>query len=404
MSYTPSREILDRYADVMVNFALWNGKGIRKGDVVSINIPDSARDFVEPLQSAILKSGGHYILNYGYDNMRNESRTFYELADDSQIDFYPRDLIIERIKTCDHSLSVDATRNKYVLDGIDAKKIARRRQGKKFATDEFYKKVHAGKASWTLCTYATQALSDDVGMSLEEYWDQIIKACYLDEEDPVSKWREIDKEQKRIRNWLDGLQIRSVHVEGDDVDIVIGIGDNRKWLGGGGNNIPSFEIFTSPDYRKTNGWIRFNQPISRYGNTIEGIEMKFEEGLITDFSAKKGEDVLRSMIGIKNANRLGEFSLTDKRMSRITKRMGDILYDENMGGEYGNTHVAIGMAYKDTYPGDISSVTDKQWDEMGYNDSAEHTDIISTTNRTVTATLKDGSKEVIYKDGMFTIS
>ena len=151
----------------------------------------------------------------------------------------------------------------------------------------------------------------------------------------------------------------------------------------------------------TLGWIRFNQPLSRYGNIIEGIKLKFKDGLITEATATKGEQVLHDMISTPNTNKLGEFSMTDKRMSRITKRMGDILYDENMGGEFGNTHVAIGMAYKDAYPGDIQSVTKEQWDQMGYNDSAEHTDMISTTDRTVTATLKDGSEKNIYKDGMF---
>ncbi len=402
MHYVPDKKILEKYADVMVNFALWNGKGIREGDIVCLRIPDSARAFVEPLQAAILKAGGHYILDYRYDNGRTESPTFYEHAGDSQIDFYPKDLILEKIKTCNHMLSVDSTNDKNLLSGVDPEKIMKRKKGMKFASDAMFEKVHAGKLSWTLCSYATESMAEEAGMSIEEYWEQIIKACYLDIDDPVARWREINEEQKEIRAWLDGLKIQSVRVEGEDADITIVIGDNRKWLGGEGNNIPSFEIFTSPDWRGTEGWIRFDQPLYRHGTVIEGIELKFEKGIIVKYSAKKNEQTLKSMIEIPGANRLGEFSLTDKRMSRITRTMGDTLYDENIGGKYGNTHVAIGMAYKDTYDGNVESVSKQQWEDMGYNDSAEHTDIISTTNRIVTATLKDGSEKVIYKDGMFT--
>ena len=83
--------------------------------------------------------------------------------------------------------------------------------------------------------------------------------------------------------------------------------------------------------------------------------------------------------------------------------MADTLYDENMGGKYGNTHIALGMAYRDCYQGDPGKVTEKEWEKMGYNFSSVHTDIVSTTDRTVTATLADGTEKVIYKKGQFTI-
>jgi aminopeptidase len=109
------------------------------------------------------------------------------------------------------------------------------------------------------------------------------------------------------------------------------------------------------------------------------------------------------MLKTEGGNRLGEFSLTDARLSRITKPMAEILYDENTGGKFGNTHVALGSAYRDCYNGDVPSVTEEQWDKLGFNNSVVHSDIISTTNRTVTATLTNGKHVVIYKDGKFTI-
>jgi len=82
--------------------------------------------------------------------------------------------------------------------------------------------------------------------------------------------------------------------------------------------------------------------------------------------------------------------------------MAETLFDENVGGPFGNTHLAVGKAYKDCYRGDPSTISKKQWEKMGFNDSAEHTDIVSTTDRTVTAHLTDGSQKIIYEKGMFT--
>jgi len=76
------------------------------------------------------------------------------------------------------------------------------------------------------------------------------------------------------------------------------------------------------------------------------------------------------------ADRIGEYSLTDKRHSRITKFMAETLFDENIGGPYGNSHIALGMSYRDTYAGDVSKLTTKQAEALGFNDSSVHTDII----------------------------
>ena len=109
------------------------------------------------------------------------------------------------------------------------------------------------------------------------------------------------------------------------------------------------------------------------------------------------------MIATKNADKIGEYSLTDKRHSRITKFMAETLFDVNMDGRYGNSHSGYGMSLRDTYAGDVSKLTDKEAKRLGFNDSSVHTDVVSTTDRTVTAHLKNGSKKVIYKDGKFVL-
>lgn len=79
-----------------------------------------------------------------------------------------------------------------------------------------------------------------------------------------------------------------------------------------------------------------------------------------EFDAKEGKEVLAEILHIPGTKSLGEFSLTDTRHSHITKFMGETLYDENMGGRFGNTHVAIGKSYEDTYVGDVSKLSKEE--------------------------------------------
>jgi aminopeptidase len=404
LKIVPNKETLKKYADVLIKFALGSGNGVKKGEVVVLQIPECAKPMIEPLEQSVLEAGAHPVVVFvpeGTDRRTLTDRTFYEYASDEQLDFVAKNHLLGRIEDADHICAILGTNNPHALQGIDGGKILRRGSAMKFYMDARNKKEDEGKFTWVLGSFGTEALAKEAQLSLEEYWEQIVKACFLDEEEPIKKWQQIFHDMASTQEKLNSLSIEKVHLEGEDVDLHIKLGADRKWLGGSGRNIPSFELFISPDWRGTNGWIRFNQPLYSYGSLIKGIRLHFENGIVTECSADENEELLKQMVSTENADKIGEFSLTDKRFSRITKFMADTLYDENMGGEFGNTHIAIGMAYHDSYRGGINILKEEDWDRLGFNDSVVHTDIISTTNRTVTATLTDGSEKIIYRDGMF---
>lgn len=405
--YTPPQKILDRYARLMVRFALREGKGIKKGDVVYLVGSEVTKPLFLAIRNEILDAGGHVISNFIPDDTPelNFGRDFYEHASKAQLEFFPEKYMKGLIDTADHLLYIIADVNKEALQGIDPKKIMMKNAAMKPYMKWRQKKEAAGKFSWTLCLYGTDQSAEVVGLTPKAYWDQIIKACYLDEEEPVRKWRSLYKDLEKYRQKINKIteKTEKFHISGKDADLWITPGEGRQWLAGRGANVPSFEIFTSPDWRGTNGWIYFNHPLYRYGNIMKGIRLEFKDGRVVKSSAEQGAEIIKQMIATKNADKIGEFSLTDKRFSRITKPMGETLYDENMGGPQGNTHIAVGAAYRDTYTGDVSKLTDKKAEKLGFNDSVVHTDIISTTKRTVTAHLKDGSQKVIYEDGMFVL-
>jgi len=403
--YHPPTKILENYANILVNFALNHGKGIKKGDTVAVFVSEASKPLYAQIIKAIWKAGGHVIHKYTPDNEPwfKFDRAFFEHAKEYQLDFFPEKYLKGLIEQVDHSLFIIAETDKKSLQGIASEKIMRRGVAHKPYMDWRREKENLGKFSWTLAMYGTPAMAKEAGLSEKTYWDQIIKACFLDSEHPIRTWKTLYKKLAGYQSRLNKLDVDKFHIKGKDVDLWISMGENRQWIGGRGANIPSFELFTSPDWRGTNGWIKFNQPLYRYGNLIEGVELEFKDGVVVKSKATKNEKVLKSMIATENADKVGEFSLTDKRFSRITKFMAETLFDENVGGPFGNTHIALGSAYHDCYAGDISKKTKKDWVKLGFNDSSVHTDIVSTTDRIVTAYLKDGTQKVIYKNGMYQV-
>ncbi|HEY9586348.1 MAG TPA: aminopeptidase [Candidatus Paceibacterota bacterium] len=405
MPYKPPQKIIKKYADVLVNFALAGGKGIKRGDVVLVRAGEAAKPLYAELLKAVWKAGGHVVGRYFPENEPwfKFDREFFIHAAVEQLKHFPANLMRGQVEDINHSVTVMTETDPHSLQGIDPKMIMTHSEAWRPYIKWRDEKENKGKFTWTLALYGTKAQAKEAGLSEKEYWNQIIKACFLDKKNPTAEWRKVFRQIKGAIRKLDRLAIEKVHVKGPDADLWIKIGEKRAWKDGHGANIPSFEIFTSPDWRGTNGWIRFNQPLYRYGNLIKGVELEFKDGRVVKSKARKNEKVLKAMIASKNADKVGEFSLTDKRFSHITRFMAETLYDENIGGPNGNTHIALGKAYNECYKGNPEKVSKKEWARLGYNSSSVHTDIISTTPRTVTAYLKNGKSKVIYKNGMFVL-
>ena len=401
--YQPSQKILEKYADVLVNFALGGGRGIKKGEAVRLTVYDIAKPFYVQLRRTILKAGGNVLSNYlpADEGKINLEKEFYDLADENQLKFFPDKFLKGLVEQTDHSIFIDSETNKFALKDIDPKKIMATSQVFKPFKEWKEEKENKGKFTWTIALYATEAMAKEAGLSLKEYWSQIIKACFLDKANPVKEWKNVYGKIGEYKNKLNDLKIEKLRVTGPDVDLKINMGEKRKWVGCSGRNVPSFEIFTSPDWRGAEGWAKFNQSLYSYGNLIEGIELEFKDGRVVKAKAKKNEKTLLEMIKAENADKIGEFSLTDKRFSRITKFMGETLYDENAGGPNGNFHIALGSSYHDAFDGDMADKSKEDWKKFGFNDSAIHTDLVSTSPRIVTATLHDGAEKIIYKNGQF---
>jgi aminopeptidase len=398
--FEPSEELLAKYADLVVNFGLWEGKGINQGEKVLISGNTHTIPFIKYLQRAILKSGGVSIYEIEDEEL---TRDFIDHASEEQARTVFENKNKGMVEDIDHHIKVAGELNPLYLQGAPQPQASLWRQKKFSFLGTRQVKELEGKLSWSLILYPSTAMAKEANMTLEEYWQEMSKALYLDEADPIAKWNETQIELKRITKALNEMPIDTLHLVAPDTDLHITLGKRRVWEQGCGVNLPSFEIFCSPDWRGTHGKIQTTEPLYYNGQLIKDIYMEFKDGCITKAIASSGQEALNELVAIENTDKIGEFSLTDGRHSRIEKFMADTLYDENAGGPQGNTHFAIGMAYKDLIDGDPKTVTKEEYDELGFNDANEHVDIVSRSPRTVTATLKDGSQVVIYDQGQFKI-
>ena len=392
---------MQKYSEVL----LWGLKTARKGkykkgDIVLLRFGLAAVKMAEVLQGKLLEMGLIPVLRAGSSPAMEHN--FYEMADRRQLTFVgPWEKELSR--HMNGSIFLHAPDSLTHLADLDSRKIGQAAVARKPLRDLLREREDQGKYGWTLCTIPTPELAKHAGLSLKQYTRQVVRACYLDKPDPVGAWRGIYRDAMQIKNWLNSMEVKHYLVESENIDLRIKPGRQRKWVGISGHNIPSFELFLSPDWRGTQGRYYADQPSFRTGNHVKGVDLTFRKGVVVEASARKGGEFLKRQLAMDSgAKKVGEFSLTDKRFSRINRFMANTLFDENYGGRHGNCHLAVGSSYTDTFDGDPAQLTKETKRKLGFNDSALHWDLVNTEKKTVTAHLSSGKRVVIYDNGVFT--
>jgi aminopeptidase len=391
---------LQRYADIL----LWalntaRKKKFKKNDIVLLRYQIPAMRLAEILNARLLKMGMHPVQRLMPTALMEKN--FYQLSNPRQLEFTApgEKALYQRLNGSIFLYAPDSITH---LSNIDPRRVGKATIAKKFLRDILDKREQKGDFSWTLCVLPTKELARHAKISIKEYSRQIANACYLNKKLPVSEWQNIYKNITRIKKWLNSFKVSNLHIESKNVDLIITPGEKRRWIGLSGHNIPSFETFLSPDWRGTRGVYYANQPSFRSGNYVKGVRLEFEKGSAITVSAEEGERFLKKQLTMDGgANKVGEFSLTDKRFSRISVFMANTLYDENHGGRFGNCHVALGSSYTDTYKGHPAELTAALKKKLGFNDSALHWDLVNTERKKVTAQLTSGKRVAIYENGKF---
>ncbi len=347
---------LENYVDVLFwGLNISRKAKYKKGDIILIRYDNAALHLAEMVFQKIIDMGMHPVLRMALTVTMEKA--YFKQASRKQLIFKtPGEQ--ELFEHLNGSIFLHAPESITHLSDIDPKQINTSILAKKYLREIMNNREETGDFSWTLCMFPTHGLAKHAGLSIEAYAEQVKQACFLNHSCAVSQWESIYENAMQIKKWLTSMDIKYYHIVSDQIDMVISQGDQRKWLGISGHNIPSFEIFLSPDWRGTQGTYFANQPSFRNGNYVKNIKLTFEHGVVKTIQAEEGEEFLRKQLTMDaGASRIGEFSLTDKRFSKINAYMANTLFDENYGGDFGNCHIALGSSYSNSYNGDSSTLT-----------------------------------------------
>ncbi len=391
---------LDAYAQVMI-WALDTARRrkLSKGNIVLLQSDPAASALAEKIYALLLGRSLQPVVRWN-PTVRME-HDFYALGEDKQLTFHPPGTK-ELLRAAHGAIHLRAPESLTHLRDVRPERISLATLARKPLREILDVREQRGLFGWTLAMLPTLEMAQAAGMDLDAYSQQIVNACYLDADDAVGSWREVFKAVSRIKRWLNNMNPQALRVESEGMDLEVSIGEQRKWVGLSGHNIPSFEIFLSPDWRGVRGVYVADQPSYRNGNLVSGVRLEFSDGRVTSAQAEQGEAFLRSQVAMdEGAAQVGEFSLTDKRFSRINAFMANTLFDENYGGEHGNCHLALGSSYVESFSGKAADLDKRRKRAFGFNESALHWDLVNTHPKVVTARLRSGKSRVIYENGEF---
>ncbi|MGE4551982.1 MAG: aminopeptidase [Desulfovibrionaceae bacterium] len=263
------------------------------------------------------------------------------------------------------------------------------------------RRLRAGACGAVSCLWPTPALAAAAGLEASEYEHEFLRACWLNMPDPVAEWRRLARESAAVCARLDGLNAQLFRVESEDLDLEIFPGDNRRFLGVTGRNLPGCEVYLAPDARRTRGVYVSDQPSIVQGRVVQGVRLEFHDGVAVRASAERGDGFLQWRLRLDaGARRVGEFSLTDARFSRVGRFMAHVLLDENRAG---NCHLALGSAVTASFSGPPEVLGPELAADLGFNASSIHWDLVNTGPKTVTAHLPGGGRTVVFEGDRFVL-
>ena len=243
--------------------------------------------------------------------------------------------------------------------------------------------------------------------ALEQLWKDILFTSRADGEDPVAAWEEHNADLKRRCEHLNGLRLRELRYKSaNGTDFTVGLIPQGRFHAGCDTtlqgvvfnpNIPTEEVFTSPDRRTAEGIVYSTKPLSFQGQLIENFSLRFEKGRVVEVKAEKGQDVLEYLVSMDDASHyLGECALVpkDSPISESGLLFYNTLFDENAA-----CHLAVGAGFNECVEG-FASMTDEELYELGVNDSINHTDfMIGSEDLSIDGVTADGKVVPIFRNG-----
>jgi aminopeptidase len=343
---------VEEFAELIVGYAA----NVQPGQVVAVLSEPGKEDVTRAVAAAAYRRGATFVDVWCYDQLVKRERIKHAAED--TLDYVPP-WWGERVKKLGElgaaRIALNGPAAPGALDDLDSGRAGRDRMPK---LREIGPIVNDRTTNWTSVPVPTQAWAEAVHPGLDpagayrKLWEQIVHVCRLDEPDPAAAWAQRTAELNAAGERLEALQLDALHFEGPGTDLTVGLLPTHKWLSAEFTrrdglrhlvNLPSEEVFTTPDPERVDGVVRATLPLEYVGSIIRGIEVRFEGGRAVSVEAEQGAAVLQTAAARDpGASRLGEVALVD-RQGRIGP-LGTVFYDTVLD-ENAASHIALGAAY-----------------------------------------------------------
>ncbi len=408
-----NKDLLVKYASLIAK----TGANIQKGQEVVINASISAYEFIVILIEECYKEGAKSVkvkwsdplittLNFKYQSLDTLSKLSKE--QETEYKEYVKNLPVQIYIESD---SPDA------LNAIDQikyssafKKLRKKIRKYRDVMDNKYQWVIAGYPSFEWAKTVYPSLNEDE--EFNKLLDDILKVSRVYKEtDPNEEWLIHDSNLTRRSELLNEMKlIKLIYTSSNGTNFSLELNPEVKWEGGGeytektkvyfNPNIPSEEIFTSPIKGKAEGIVYSTKPLSYNGNLIEDFYLKFKDGKVIEYKAKKGENILKSILDSDPSSKfLGECALIgcDSPINKLGTIFYNTLYDENA-----SCHLALGRGFTNLYP-NFENYSLEELDKLGINNSPIHVDfMIGNEDLSIVGIDINGKSHQIFKDGKWT--
>ncbi len=408
--FKEKRALFEQYAELLIK----KGANVQKGQGLAIDCPVECYEFGQLMvQKAYEHGSGHVELIYSDDVLRrltflNNDISFFENPAQWKTELY------NHLGREGYAFIFLDGSNPMALKDIDPAKPAASQKANSERCKEFRKALDFNINQWNIAAVATKAWANKVFPNLTEdealakLWDLIFKIARADGSNPQDDWEEHKAAFDRRKRWLNEMQFSKLRYSNSKgTNLEVGLTDKHIWEGGGAfrqdkqvyffPNMPTEEIFTSPDFRKVDGIVYSALPLALFGDVVDEFWFKFEAGKIVDYGAQKGKELLDKLLSIdEGARYLGECALVPKESP--IKQSGVLfystLYDENA-----SCHLATGKGFPECYEGGLE-FTKEELADKGINDSLTHVDfMIGTDDLSITGISAEGKEYPIFVDG-----
>jgi aminopeptidase len=368
--------LLKRYAELVVRV----GANVAEGQDVAIYAYVEHAPFARALAVAAYEAGARYVTAQYADQY--VKRELIVHGTDDVLEWSPpweleRLEHFARVGGATISIAGDPNPDLFAdLDGVRVGKARPKELGERALKITFEDK----SINWTIAAYPNERWAAKVfgNPDVDRLWDEVARAVRLDEDDPVEAWRSHVERLRTRAKLMTGKQFDALRFHGPGTDLTIGLTPAFDWGAGtletaGGivhvPNMPTEEVFTAPDARRTEGIVSSTRPLATSGGVIvEGLQLRFEDGRVVEAKADKGGEVIQAQLDSdEGARRLGEVALVDgsSRVGQSGVIFFDTLFDENA-----TCHIAYGGGLGFTRNGDVDLP------EGASNVSSIHTDFM----------------------------